>query len=195
MDHSNIIKCFHYTETPERFCLYMEYAGYGSDYLTKKIYVKNTQIKEDKLFVWAQDILSALIYLHEKGVIHTDIKLSNILIQKQDSKDPEEDEEESIPMAKLIDFGLCHVLEQGQKTTLMETLVGTKDYQAPEMRAGAHISTAVDLWAFGIVLYEMAVGYHPNKIQHLELPKLNDRVPYFKKHWVNRDPLLLDLIK
>ena len=77
----------------------------------------------------------------------------------------------------------------------MEVLVGTQEYQAPEMKEGAYISTAVDIWAFGIVLYEMAVGYHPSKLKHLQLPKLTESIPYFKKHWLTKDPLLLDLIK
>lgn len=77
----------------------------------------------------------------------------------------------------------------------MKALVGTEDYQAPEMAKDAWITTAVDMWAFGIVLYEMAVGYHPKKIMHLQLPKLTEKIPYFKKHWVNKDPLLLELIK
>ena len=63
------------------------------------------------------------------------------------------------------------------------------------MREDAYISTAVDIWAYGIVLYEMAVGYHPKKIKHLQLPMLTDRIPYFKKHWIGKDPNLIDLIK
>jgi serine/threonine protein kinase len=77
----------------------------------------------------------------------------------------------------------------------MKCLVGTEDYQAPEMREDAFISTAVDIWAYGIVLYEMAVGYHPKKIKHLQLPKLTEKIPYFKKHWIGKDPNLIDLIK
>ena len=52
----------------------------------------------------------------------------------------------------------------------MELCVGTADYQAPEMANNTWISTAVDMWAYGIVLYEMAVGYKPKKIKHLNLP-------------------------
>ena len=95
----------------------------------------------------------------------------------------------------MCDFGLCHVVDQERRAAFMKCLVGTHDYQAPEMHEGAWITPAVDIWAFGIVLYEMAVGYHPKKIQHLQLPKLTDKVPYFKKHWMNKDPVLLDLIR
>lgn len=77
----------------------------------------------------------------------------------------------------------------------MSCCVGTPDYQAPEMADGVWISPAVDIWAYGIVLYEMAVGYKPKKIKHLSLPQLTDNIPYFKKNWVQKDPNLIDLIR
>lgn len=77
----------------------------------------------------------------------------------------------------------------------MDVLVGTQDYQAPEMRDDCWITPKVDMWAFGIVLYEMAVGYKPKKIKHLNLPQLADGVPYIRKHWVSKDAQLVDLIR
>jgi len=66
----------------------------------------------------------------------------------------------------------------------MELCVGTRDYQSPEMNDNVWISPPVDMWAFGIVLYEMAVGYKPKKINHLNLPQLTPDIPFFKKNWV-----------
>ena len=63
------------------------------------------------------------------------------------------------------------------------------------MKKQTWITPAVDIWAFGIVLYEMAVGYKPKKIKHLNLPMLTDGIPYFKKNWVQKDPQLVDLVK
>ena len=63
------------------------------------------------------------------------------------------------------------------------------------MEAGALITTAVDMWAYGIVLYEMAVGYKPKKIKHLNLPHFAEGIPYFKKHWLQKDLQLIDLIR
>ena len=87
-------------------------------------------------------------------------------------------------MAKICDFGLCHVIDPSRQMAHMEVLVGTPDYQAPEMAEDTWISTAVDMWAFGILLYELAVGYKPRKIKHLNLPQLAEGIPYFKKNWV-----------
>ena len=98
-------------------------------------------------------------------------------------------------MAKICDFGLCHVVDPVRKMAYMERLVGTPDYQAPEMADDTWITTAVDMWAYGIVLYEMAVGYKPKQIKHLNLPQLAEGIPYFKKNWVQKDPQLIDLIR
>ena len=77
----------------------------------------------------------------------------------------------------------------------MELIVGTQDYQAPEMASATYVSPAIDMWAYGIMLYEMAVGYKPKKIKHLNMPQLADGIPYFKKNWLQKDPNLIDLIK
>lgn len=60
MDHPNIVKVHHYMETDKLYCIYMEYAGYGSDYLTRRILGKNKPVKDDKMVIWAQDVLSGI---------------------------------------------------------------------------------------------------------------------------------------
>lgn len=201
MDHPNIAKVYHYTETDESYCMFMEYLGFGSAYLSKKVLLSNKPVREDKLQCWATDVLQAIWYLHERGVIHTDIKIDNILIQTQPEEGIEQQEDE-LPMAKVIDFGLCNVVSNwdrekpaGHQLTYLERVVGTQDYQAPEVKNESWITPAIDMWSYGIVLYEMAVGYKPQKIKDLGLPQLTGNVSYFKKHWLQKDPNLLDLIK
>ena len=110
----------------------MEYAGFGSNYLQKKIYINHKPIKEEKLQLWAQDILNAIWYIHKRGVIHTDIKISNILIQtkSEEAKAQEglDEEYDEIPEAKICDFGLCHLIDPDKKLAHMKCLVGTEDY-------------------------------------------------------------------
>lgn len=89
----------------------MEYAGFGSNYLSKKVLLGNKPVREDKLQCWSQDVLQAIWYMHERGVIHTDIKIDNILIQTQPGENYEQQEDE-LPMAKVIDFGLCNVVSE-----------------------------------------------------------------------------------
>ena len=52
MNHPNIIKAFHYGETEKNFMIYMEYAGYGSNYLTRRL-AKNKPVAEERLSIWA----------------------------------------------------------------------------------------------------------------------------------------------
>ena len=63
------------------------------------------------------------------------------------------------------------------------------------MADGTWITPAIDMWAYGIVLYELAVGYKPKKLRHLALPQICQGIPYFKKNWVQKDPQLIDLIR
>lgn len=64
MDHPKIVKAHHYAETDKYYCIYMEYAGYGSDYLSRKVISKNRPVKNEKIVIWAQDILSGIYYMH-----------------------------------------------------------------------------------------------------------------------------------
>lgn len=77
---------------------------------------------------------------------------------------------EECPVAKICDFGLCHIIEPSTKMAFMQQRVGTQDYQAPEIADNVWVSPAIDMWAYGIVLYEMAVGYKPKKLKHLNMP-------------------------
>ena len=121
------------------------------------------------MVVWAQDILQGIWYLHQRGVIHTDIKIDNILIFQKQSTPSQENGE--YPVAKICDFGLCHVVsDQTRQLAYMQKLVGTQDYQAPEMADEVWVSPAIDMWAYGISLYEMAVGYKPKKLKYLNMP-------------------------
>jgi serine/threonine protein kinase len=88
MDHPNIIKPLHYSETDKFYCVYMEYAGYGSNYLSRRVLGKNRPVKDEKMAIWAQDVLMGISYMHKRGVIHNDIKIDNILIFQQENVQP-----------------------------------------------------------------------------------------------------------
>jgi tetratricopeptide (TPR) repeat protein len=110
----------------------------------------------------AVDICEGLRLIHEKGVVHRDLKSSNIML---------------CPDAKtvrtvLMDFGLAHnitsndalsnaVPRTDQAGTLPGTIMGTPEYMAPEQFEGNPVSPRTDIYALGIVLYELVTGLHP----------------------------------
>lgn len=102
----------------------MEYAGDNCNYLSTKINEKNEPIRsQEVLRNWARQLLSALAHIHEKGYIHQDIKLENVLVKL--------DSDLLASEIKLVDFGLSGIIKDN--SSFMEVKVGTNGYQAPEV--------------------------------------------------------------
>jgi serine/threonine protein kinase len=100
-------------------------------------------------------IASALSVAHRKGIVHRDVKPSNIIVTASERG-------ELLP--KLVDFGIALVETSLAETALARTgaLVGSPDYMAPEqVRARTDVDERVDVWALGVVLYEAIAGCRP----------------------------------
>lgn len=98
---------------------------------------------QDKIALIVQ-LLHALAYLHRRGVIHRDLKPSNILVTPEGQ-------------VNVMDFGLAVMQGHGDPNTTSGTLA----YMSPEVLSGSAASPASDLFAVGIIAYEMLVGTHP----------------------------------
>ncbi|MGH2369057.1 MAG: serine/threonine-protein kinase, partial [Chloroflexota bacterium] len=99
----------------------------------------------------AQGVAEGLAAVHTAGLVHRDVKPSNILLRADGS-----------PV--LIDFGLVTVLAevaQGRRLTAADVLVGSADYMSPEQVAGQSLDGRSDVYSLGIVLYEMLAGHVP----------------------------------
>jgi serine/threonine protein kinase len=90
----------------------------------------------------------ALDYAHARGLVHRDVKPSNILIDERGN-------------CLLADFGIAKILEGADKLTATGGLIGTPKYMSPEQGMGQAVDGRSDLYSLGVVLYEMATGRVP----------------------------------
>ncbi|CAN0855962.1 Serine/threonine-protein kinase RUNKEL [Linum grandiflorum] len=148
LDHPNVLKFYSWYETSAHLWLVLEYCV-GGDLRT--LLQQDGQLPEESILDFATDLVTALQYLHSKGILYCDLKPSNILLDENGH-------------LKLCDFGLANKLSDISKTysTSTEAKCGTPCYMAPELfeDAGVH-SYASDFWALGCVLYECYTGRPP----------------------------------
>ena len=108
-------------------------------------------------------VCNALQHAHKKGIIHRDVKPSNVLVTEVDGK----------PVPKVIDFGVARATEQRSAEcdafTLSGQLIGTPEYMSPEQASldSRDIDTGTDVYSLGVVLYELLVGMLPLDIKSL----------------------------
>jgi len=102
-----------------------------------------------KALNYALQICDALTYCHEHGIFHRDIKPENVMVEEDDS-------------IKLIDFGVA-LLEGARRVTWrgLTGTVGTPDYMSPEQIKGERGTASADIYAVGVILYEMLSGHPP----------------------------------
>jgi non-specific serine/threonine protein kinase/serine/threonine-protein kinase len=109
-------------------------------------------------------------HAHQKGVIHRDLKPSNVLVTIQDER----------PVPKIIDFGVAkataHSLTERTLVTELGALVGTPEYMSPEQAemGGLDIDTRTDIYALGILLYELLTGALPFERKNLQQAGMAD---------------------
>src|SRR4029077_18854796 len=106
---------------------------------------------------WTGQVLRSLGEAHAKGIIHRDIKPDNIFLARMDGA--------AEPVAKVLDFGIAKAIEGEHKVDQFETqdgtVFGTPRYMSPEQAQGKPLDHRSDLYAVGIVLYELLVGAPP----------------------------------
>ncbi len=105
---------------------------------------------------WTLEVLAALHEAHSKGVIHRDVKPENVMLAPTDAGE----------LAKLTDFGLAKVVDANldgsvHLHTAANAVLGTPDYMAPEQWKGSRVDPRTDLYAVGVLLYEMLCGRAP----------------------------------
>jgi calcium-dependent protein kinase len=151
LEHPNIIKIFEYYIDNKYHYIISELLTGGELYET---ILKFQKFNEKKAAYIMKQILSALNYLHSKGIVHRDIKPENILVQKTNKKSKNDIDEINI---KLIDFGASNFFKENEILTLK---VGSPYYIAPEVLNKSY-NEKCDIWSAGVVLYVMLTGNFP----------------------------------
>ncbi len=146
LNHPNIMAIYDCDEEEGEHFLVLEYlegqtlrdiVGYADQ---QKI------VPQDFAFHIALSTLKALEYAHSQGVIHRDLKPENIMVAGEE--------------VKLMDFGLARIQDE-TAITRRPTLMGTATYMPPEQLTGDPVDVRSDLYAFGVILYEMLAGRRP----------------------------------
>ena len=195
LDHPNIVPIYDFSELEGRPYLVMKYIeGETLKDVLQRLSAGNSGLERGEVVRIAQAVGSALAYAHQQGVLHRDVKPSNVLIA-------------STGQIYLADFGLARIAQAGSSTLTSETLVGTPYYISPEQALSqVNLDARTDVYSFGVMLYEMVVGrvpfsgdtpfavihdhlYTPLPIPHLINPDVPEAVEQvlFKALAKNRD--------
>ncbi|KAG2457945.1 NEK8 kinase, partial [Polypterus senegalus] len=140
LNHPNIIEYYENFLEDKALMIAMEYAPGGTlaEYIQKRC---NSLLDEDLILHFFAQILLALHHVHNKLILHRDLKTQNILLDKHQM------------IVKIGDFGISKILVSKSKAY---TVVGTPCYISPELCEGKPYNQKSDIWALGCVLYELA---------------------------------------
>ncbi|XP_039299072.1 calcium/calmodulin-dependent protein kinase type 1 isoform X5 [Nilaparvata lugens] len=144
LTHPNIVQLLETFEDKHKVYLVMELVTGGE--LFDRIVEKGSYTEKDASDLIRQ-VLEAVDYMHEQGVVHRDLKPENLLYYS-----PDEDSK-----IMISDFGLSKMEDSG----IMATACGTPGYVAPEVLAQKPYGKAVDVWSIGVISYILLCGYPP----------------------------------
>lgn len=145
LNHPNIIKFRDFFMVGGQYlCLVMDYADGGDLY--QKIRSSEGPIPENQILDWTTQICLALKHMHDRKIIHRDIKSSNIFLT-------------SMNIVKVGDFGISSSL--GHTNDFLKSFAGTYIYLSPEILQNQPYNAKTDVWSLGVVLYELCALVPP----------------------------------
>ena len=141
--HANIVSLYDFAMHDGNPYLVMEHVnGVG----LQQFFPRGARLPVAQVLLIALQVLDALHYAHERGIVHRDIKPANILLTQQST-------------LKITDFGISRLTSM--ELTAVPLLIGTPGYMSPEQCIGAELDGRSDLFSLGCVLYELLAGERP----------------------------------
>jgi len=148
LNHPNIVQVYDFGEEGDVAYIVMEFIR-GKE--LKSFFDANENFDKADIVRIMGELLDALAFAHENGIIHRDIKPANVMIDSQGR-------------AKLADFGVARLSDMDRtqaERTQAGTMVGTPAYMSPEQIQGQHIDGRTDIFSAGVVLYQFLTGQRP----------------------------------
>ncbi len=147
LQHPNIVTVFDFGELAQTGAQYIVMELLGGHSLAELIEDRKPERLQDKLNILTQ-VCRGLDYAHQRGVIHRDVKPGNIQVLPSGT-------------AKVLDFGIAAGGAGSTVMTKTGLVMGTPNYMAPEQIAGENVDHRADMWAVGVILYELLTGERP----------------------------------
>ncbi|KAM7065478.1 serine/threonine-protein kinase Nek5 isoform 3-T3 [Acridotheres tristis] len=146
MKHANIVTFYASLQEKNKLYIVMEYCDGGD--LMKRINMQHGVLfDEDQILSWFVQISLGLKHIHDKKILHRDVKAQNVFLSNNGK------------VAKLGDFGIARQLNS--TTEFAHTCVGTPYYLSPEICENRPYNNKTDIWSLGCVLYELCALKHP----------------------------------
>jgi serine/threonine-protein kinase len=145
LNHPNIVQVYDFGHEGDLAYIVMEYVE-GRE-LKEQLDAKE-RFELGRIFTLMDELLDALDFAHQAGVIHRDIKPGNVMINAAGN-------------AKLADFGVARIMDEQSEATRAGAMVGTPSHMSPEQIQGQPIDRRTDIFSAGVVFYQLLTGQKP----------------------------------
>ncbi len=147
LQHPNIVQVYDYGQSEESYYIVMEFVD-GTD--LRRYLKRHGVLSVDRAVAIAHDVALGLGAAHRLGIVHRDVKPQNVMLNEAG-------------LVKLTDFGIASMYKdvEAERLTTTGMTLGTVQYYAPEQAQGEIVAPSADVYALGIVLYEMLTGRTP----------------------------------
>jgi serine/threonine protein kinase/beta-lactam-binding protein with PASTA domain len=144
VNHSNVVRFYDVHLDGEIKYFDMEYID-GGDLVDLKLSYPDKRVPEERVRELALQIAEGMIAIHQKNIIHKDIKPQNILLTEEGT-------------VKIADFGIAEKFRNSRSRLKFASRAGTPAYMSPEHLIGEDVGREADIWSFGVMMYELLTG-------------------------------------